>query len=63
MFSLCIVMTIEETQMNEKTYRNKRNRKYKLLYVFSFFSCIIKDRKQRMGNYWLTYRERQEEDL
>lgn len=34
-----MTMTIEEIIMSEKRHRNKRNRKCKLLDVFSFFSC------------------------
>lgn len=34
-----MIMTVEEIIMGEKRYRNERNGKYKLLDVFSFFSC------------------------
>lgn len=34
-----MIMPLEEIIMSEKRYRNERNRKYKLLDVFSFFSC------------------------
>lgn len=46
-----MTMTIEEIIMSEKRYRIKRNRKCKLLDVFSFFSCKGQKTK-KMGNYW-----------
>lgn len=48
MFPLWIlIMTIEELLMSETRYRNERNRKYKSLDIFSFFSC--KGQKTKKG--------------
>lgn len=44
-------MTVEEIIMSEKRFRNKRKRKYSCL--FSLVSLVARDRKQKIGNYWL----------